>query len=164
MNEHIVIGIKATITAACAALSAWLGWFGWLVIAWAACMVVDYITGSAAACRAGEWSSAVARDGIWHKTGAIVAVVAAVLTDWMIGLVVNNIPAVILPWDYTVLLCPVVLAWYILTELGSIVENAGKLGAPVPAFLARIIAACKGSVDAAGDKLAGGDSDNKEDQ
>lgn len=163
MNEHTIIGIKATITAACAALSAWLGWFGWLVIAWVACMVVDYITGSAAACRAGEWSSAVARDGIWHKTGAIVAVVAAALADWMIGLVVNNIPAVILPWDYSVLLCPVVLAWYILTELGSIVENAGKLGAPIPAFLGKIIAACKGSVDAAGDKLAGGDED-REDQ
>ncbi|WP_050697738.1 phage holin family protein [Anaeromassilibacillus senegalensis] len=161
MNEHIVIGIKATITAACAALSAWLGWFGWLVVAWAACMVMDYITGSAAACRAGEWSSAVARDGIWHKTGAMVAVVAAALADWMIGLVVNNIPAVVLPWDYSVLLCPVVLAWYILTELGSIVENAGKLGAPVPAFLARIIAACKGSVDAAGDKLAGGEDEGK---
>lgn len=153
MNEHTIIGIKATITAACAALSAWLGWFGWLVVAWAACMVLDYITGSAAACRAGEWSSTIARDGLWHKAGAIIAVAASLLTDILIGLVVNHIPAISLPFTYTVLFCPVIIVWYILTELGSIVENAGKLGAPVPAFLSKIIAACKNSVDAAGDRL-----------
>ncbi|WP_050698013.1 phage holin family protein [Anaeromassilibacillus senegalensis] len=160
MNEHTIIGIKATITAACAAMSAWLGWFGWLVVAWAACMVLDYLTGSAAACRAGEWSSAIARDGLWHKAGAIVAVAASLLTDILVGLVVNHIPAISLPFAYTVLFCPVVIVWYILTELGSIVENAGKLGAPVPPFLARVITICKGSVDAAGDKI----SEEKEDK
>ena len=159
MDEHIMITIKAAVTAACAALSAWLGWIGWLVVAWTACMAIDYITGSAAACHAGEWSSAIARDGLWHKAGAIIAVVTAALADWIIGLIMNNIPAVTLPWDYTVLLCPVVLVWYILTELGSIVENAGKLGAPIPSFLVHVLAACKDNVDAAGDKLAGGKGD-----
>ena len=161
MNEHIIIGLKATVTAACAALSACLGWLGWLLVAWVACMVLDYITGSAAACKSGEWSSSIARDGLWHKAGAIVAVAAAALADWMIGIVINNLPAVTLPWSYTVLLFPVVVALYILTELGSIIENSGKLGAPIPAFLSKVIAACKSGVDAAGDKLAN-DEDKQE--
>ena len=45
--------------------------------------------------------------------------------------------------DYDVLLCPLVTAWYLLTELGSIAENAGALGAPMPQFLMRAIAALR---------------------
>lgn len=30
------------------------------------------------------------------------------------------------------LLTPIVLTWYITTELGSILENAAEMGAPVP--------------------------------
>mgnify|MGYP003251333160 CR=1 FL=1 len=152
-NETQVLEIKAAISAAAAALSAWLGWFGWLAVIYLACMVVDYITGSAAAGKSGVWSSAAAREGIWHKAGSIVAVAASLLTDILIGLVVNHLPAISLPFQYTVLFCPVVIVWYILTELGSIVENAGAMGAPIPAFLQKLILVCKNSVDAAGDRL-----------
>ena len=44
---------------------------------------------------------------------------------------------------------------YTLTELGSIVENVGVMGAPVPGFLTRIIAALHDSVEDAGDALTG---------
>lgn len=74
----------------------------------------------------------MAREGIWHKTGSIKA-------DAVIGNVVNNITSVSLPVTYTVLLSPIVIVWYILTELGSIFENAGKMGAPVPGFLKKAI-------------------------
>ena len=63
--EHINT-FKAALSAFCAALTALWGWFGWLVLAWIACMAIDYMTGSAAALRAGNWSSQAARDGIWH--------------------------------------------------------------------------------------------------
>ena len=56
-----------------------------------------------------------------------------------------------LPFEYNVLLCPLVIAWYIITEAGSIVENAGKLGAPVPKRLRKAIAALQDTIDAAGD-------------
>ena len=50
------------------------------------------------------------------------------------------------------LLLPMVLVWYILTELGSILENAAAMGAPVPEFLIRILANAKDTVeDAAGE-------------
>ena len=45
--------------------------------------------------------------------------------------------------DYTVLVLPVILVWYIFTELGSIAENATDMGAPVPAWLTKLLAASK---------------------
>ena len=154
--EHIN-GIKGTITAVLGCLTALWGWFGWLVVAWVVCMLLDYATGTAAALRVGEWSSKVARDGLWHKLGAVVAVLVAAILDGVIGLILTNIPTLTLPFDYTVFLTVLVLVWYIMTELGSLVENAGALGAPVPAWLRKAIAALESTVDGAGDKLGGGD-------
>ena len=152
--EETVTGIKLAVTGITAALTALWGWFGWLVIAWVLCMVIDYISGSAAAVRAGSWSSKAARDGIWHKMGMVVVVAVAAIADWLIGLLLLNFPALDLPFAYTVLLCPVILVWYILTELGSIAENAVIMGAKVPPWLPKILAAGKDAVDTAGDKLA----------
>ena len=149
---------KAALAAAVAMLTALWGWFGWLVVLFVGCMAVDYLTGSAAAMRRGEWSSASARDGIWHKAGSIVVVLVAGAADLLIGTILTHIPGVTLPFEYTVLLCPLVVVWYTLTELGSIVENAVALGAPCPKWLEKILAAVKDSVDKAGD-VTGGDED-----
>ena len=146
--EHIN-GIKAAIAGVLGCLTALWGWFGWLVVVWVLCMVLDYATGSAAALRAGEWSSKEARDGLWHKLGAIVAVLGAAILAGVVRLVLANLPALELPFEYTTLVSALVLVWYILTELGSIVENAGALGAAVPGWLARMIAALEDTVDQA---------------
>lgn len=58
-----------------------------------------------------------------------------------------------LPFEYGVLFGPLVVAWYVITELGSILENAGKLGAPLPAWFKKAIGALQGSVDHVGEKL-----------
>lgn len=138
---------KAALTALCAALTTLWGWFGWLVVAWIACMAIDYLTGSAAALRAGNWSSHAARDGLWHKLGSIVAVLAAGILDLVLGHLLGNVP-ISLPFEYTVFLCPLVTIWYLLTEAGSIVENAGALGAPIPSWLMKAIEVFKDKVDA----------------
>lgn len=153
--------LKATVVAIFAGISACLGWFGWLTVTFVVCMTADWITGSATACKNGEWNSKRGREGLWHKTGSIIAVLVAAILDVVIGTVVNNIPGIKLPFSYTVLLCPVVMVWYILTELGSIIENAGKMGAPVPAFLKKAIAVFKGTVDAAGDRITSTDTTTK---
>ena len=155
-----VNAFKAAIAALCAALTALWGWFGWLVLAWIACVAIDYLTGSAAACKKGEWASNVARDGLWHKAGELVAVLAAGLLDLVLGHLLGNLP-VTLPFAYTVLICPLVVTWYILTEIGSIIENAGALGAPIPPWLAKTIAALQDTVDEAGDKIAPEDGEGK---
>ena len=148
--EHIN-GIKATLAAVLGCLTALWGWFGWLVLAWIGCMVLDYITGSAAAMRAGEWSSKAARDGLWHKLGSVVAVLVAAILDGVIRLVLEHVPMLELPFDYTVFVSVLVLVWYIITELGSIIENAGALGAPIPDWLGKMLQALGESVDKAGD-------------
>ena len=146
--EHVNT-FKAALAALCAALTALWGWFGWVVVAWIGCMLIDYATGSAAALRAGEWSSKSARDGIWHKLGSVMAVIVAGILDVVIGHLLGNLPGVELPFAYTVLLCPLVVIWYILTEAGSIIENAGALGAPVPEWLKKVIASLQDKVNEA---------------
>lgn len=140
-EQNMFLWIKAAVTALCAAFSAAFGWLGWLVLAWAVCMVIDWISGSAAAASKGEWSSAVARAGIWHKAGMVVVVIVAAMADGVLGVAVENLP--VLGIQYTVLILPVVLVWYIFTELGSIAENAAAMGAPVPEGLIKLLAAGK---------------------
>ncbi len=146
---------KAAVAAVIGLLTGLWGWMGWLAVGWIAAMVLDYLTGSLAAARAGAWSSGKARDGIWHKCGMLVVVLVAAGTDLLLSLVLANLPLAALPVEYAGLVCPVVLVWYIVTELGSMVENAVMMGAPVPKWLGKLLALGKDAVDSAGDKLSG---------
>jgi len=130
------------------------GWLGWLTAGGVALMALDSLPGSAAACKAGAWSSAHAREGIWHKAGMIVVVIAAAGADLLLDIVLNSLPMIQLPMEYPGLLCPMVLVWYIVTELGSITENAVHMGAPVPAWLVKLLAVSKEAVDKAGEILS----------
>ena len=141
------------------ALTGLWGWMGWLVVGWIVCMVLDYITGSLAAAKAGEWSSAKAREGIWHKMGMVVVVVVAAGADLLIWAVVTNMPIIRLPFEYAGMVCPVVLVWYIITELGSAAENGAAMGGPVPKWLLRLLSVGKDAVDRAGEALSGGEED-----
>ena len=131
-------------------LTGFWGWLGWLVVCWVSCMALDYITGSMAAGKAGEWEKKKAREGIYHKFGAIVVVMVSAATDALISLVLDNLPVIALPVEYSGLVCPVVLVWYIVTELGSITENAVVMGAPVPALLKKLLKISKDAVEQIG--------------
>ena len=67
--------IKLAVVGIAGAITAVFGWMGWLVIGFAACMLLDWITGSAAGSKKDGWSSATARAGLWHKGGMLVVVV-----------------------------------------------------------------------------------------
>ena len=45
------------------------------------------------------------------------------------------------------------LVWYCVTELGSIAENAALMGAPVPAWLLKLLEAGKKAAEEAGKAL-----------
>lgn len=147
--EH-VNHFKAAVTAVLGLLTALWGWFGWLVVAWVLAMGLDVFTGMGAGLKNGEWSSKVARDGLWHKCGSVVTVLIAGLLDLVVGLLLENVGEA-LPIHYTVLLCPLVIVWYLLTEAGSIVENAGRMGTEIPPWLKKAIAVLKDTVDHAAD-------------
>ena len=180
MDETTVTTVKAAIAAAVATMTALWGWFGWLVIAWVLLMLADWLIGSAAAAKEGRWSSAKMREGAWHKGGMILVVCTAfdikadllvciaLVADWLIGTILGHIPAVSLPFEYSVLLAPLVIVWYIIGELGSLAEHAVTFGAPVPSWLRNILEIGKNAVDAAGESIAGesgqdsGEDTNKE--
>lgn len=111
---------------------------GWSVVIWLCAMALDYVTGTLAAIHNGEWSSRVAREGLWHKAGSIAAVLVAALCDIAIGVIAES-RGVRLPGAESCIILPAVTAWYIFTELGSVMENADRLGAPMPEFLKKHI-------------------------
>ena len=113
MENNILVNVKAWITAALAVLTAFWGWFGWLVVAWVFLMLADWLVGSAAAAKRGEWSSAKLREGAWHKGGMIVIVIVAVVADWVIGMILDNAPGIVLPFEYTTLIGPLVVICFI---------------------------------------------------
>ena len=154
MENSSIVTAKAWIAGIVGGLTSMLGWFGWMVVVWAALMLTDWLVGSAAAVKAGKWSSAKLREGAWHKGGMVIIVVVALVADWLIGTLIAHLPGVILPFEYTVLLGPLVIVWYILGELGSLAEHAVTMGAKVPSWLPRILDISKEAVDVAAEALA----------
>lgn len=147
MNENLVT-VKTAIVAFCIALGAFLGWKGVMLFAWLAVMALDYVTGTLAACKQGQWCSTTAREGLWHKGGMIAVVAVSAIADMIMVIIVEYVPIGI-QWPGIIL--PLVLAWYIITELGSILENAVKMGANVPGWLVKLLKASANLVEAAGD-------------
>lgn len=150
MNENMLT-VKTAIVAACTALGAFLGWKGVMLLAWVLVMALDYISGTMAACKKGEWCSATAREGLWHKGGMIAVVIVAAIADWIMVIVAEHIPIGI---QWPGIIMPLVLAWYIVTELGSILENAVKMGANVPGWLVKLLKSSANLMETAGEHAA----------
>lgn len=138
--------IRGAVAAVAGFLTALWGWLGWAVIIWVMAIVADYVSGSMAARRQKNWDSSIARDGLWHKAGEIFAVLVAAMCDIAIKVMIEG-SGVQLPFTFTQLITPVVLLWYILTEFGSIIENCGKLGAPVPSWFKKRVDSYKDAID-----------------
>lgn len=147
MNENLVT-VKSSIAAFLMAAGTALGWKGIMLTVWVGVMALDYLSGTLAACREGQWCSAVARQGLWHKGGMILVVTVAAISDAVMLMMVEILS---LGMEWPGLILPLVLAWYILTELGSILENAVKMGAKVPQWLVGILKAGLRLTDTAGE-------------
>ena len=145
MTAEKATDIKAFLIACVAALTALWGWLGWAVVLLVLAMLTDYITGSLAARAASEWSSAVARAGLRHKLGTVIAVGTAAFADLGVKVVLNSgiMGETLSGFDWPNGFTLIVTFWYFLTELGSIIENAGKLGAPIHPWLAKGIKVLK---------------------
>lgn len=145
--KETMLAWKAALVVFFTALGELLGWKGIMMVAWVIAMALDYISGTMAACKEGKWSSAVARQGLWHKGGMILVVAVSGMADLVMLIICQHIPVTI-PWPGLIL--PLVLAWYIITELGSILENAVKMGAAVPGWLVQLLEAGAKAMENAG--------------
>ena len=140
--------LRALLTAAMSFIVALLGWVGIAVAVMLACMVLDYITGTWAAKAHAEWTSEKAREGLWHKLGEIVALLVAALCDIAVGVILPSAAAPLIgDYHHRGYITLIVAVWYIFTELGSILENAAKLGAPIPEKLIKGIGRLKKKAD-----------------
>lgn len=149
MNET-VLAAKAAIAAFFASVGMLIGWKGIMILAWVCLMALDYLTGTWAAMMKGEWCSKKAREGAWHKLGAMVVIIVSIIADGIMLVICGNLPMLNITWPGVIL--PLMLAWYILTELGSILENAIKMGANPPAWLSGVLATGLKAVESAGEK------------
>ena len=148
MDERL-LKLKGALAAFLSALGAFLGWKGSMLLAWAVVMGLDYVSGTMAACKAGKWNSATAREGLWHKGGMILVVTVAAIADGVMTAMGEYLP---LEFRWPGVLLPMVLAWYILTELGSVLENAVELGANVPGWLVKLLKNGVQTLDRAADE------------
>ena len=146
-------GIKLAAAAFLGGAGEALGWKGVMLLMLAAAMCLDYISGTLAAKKNGEWSSKVAREGLFHKGGIILVTSCALIADALFALAIPDIP---LFGRNSGVFLPLVLAWYIITELGSVFENAAGMGAPVPKWFKNAIRAAGTIVERAGE----GDDDD----
>ena len=149
MNDNLLM-TKAAITAFFTALATFLGWRMVLLLTWVVLMCLDYLSGSLAARSKGEWRSSLAREGIFHKAGQLLVVLVSMAADFIMVLVAGNLPGEIL-FSWPVVIFPMVTMWYILTETGSIIENAVSMGAKVPQWLPKLLNATVEAIDHAVD-------------
>ena len=149
--------IQAVTAAIIAWLSARLGILLPVLCVLLTAMVLDYITGMLASKRealehpddpAYGWSSRRGAEGIIKKVGYLCIIAAAMIVDYIILSVAAQAGIEVVLKAFFGLL---VAVWYILNELLSIIENAGRMGAPVPDWLAKYVAVLKNKIDAQAD-------------
>lgn len=151
MNDNMM-AIKTAIMAFFGALFAFLGWRMVLLLVLGVLMGVDWLSGTMAARQNGTWKSRKSKEGVGHKIGTIFVVLAVAAADFVIMVICDSIPNETLPFSWPMPIFPMVTIWYILTEFGSIVENAIDMGAQVPAWLPKLLNAAAHVVENVGEK------------
>ena len=90
----------------------------------------------------------------------MIVVLCSLILDILIWVMIHISPDFDI--KYSMFLSALVMLWYIVTELGSIVENAHRLGAPVPKFLVKGIRTLEEKITDVGENAVGDDKDAAE--
>lgn len=124
-------------------------------------MILDYITGMLASKAeaidhpgdsAYGWSSRKGAKGIIKKVGYLCVIAAAMVVDYI---VLNVAQAAGIAMPTKAFFGLLVAIWYLLNEVLSIVENAGRMGADVPEWLRKYVAVLRDKIDADADSGGG---------
>ena len=145
------MSIQVCVTGLVAYLSQKLGVTFYLLGILLCLMVIDYLSGMAASAvealdhpddKSYGWSSKKGAKGIAKKVAYLFVIAVGMVIDYVIiqtsGVLGFNLPNTMLSLLVTV--------WYMLNEALSITENAGRMGAPVPEWLMKYIAALKNKI------------------
>lgn len=151
--EKYLLAVQAGVTAAGAWISAKLGILGPVLAILMVMMVLDFITGMLASKKEAleypdnpeyGWSSKRGAQGIIKKVGYICTIAVAMVVDFVILHVAAAIGITVSTTAFFGLL---VAVWYVLNELLSIIENAGRMGAQIPEWLRKYIAVLKETIE-----------------
>ena len=149
MEKYEGAGIQAVISAALAAFAAYLGALAVPIVVLLVMMVIDYLSGMAAAWAQGVLSSKVGAKGIIKKVGYMALIVVAMGVDYLIC---SGISAASLDIGYNMWFGLLVAVWLIINEMISILENLDRLDVPIPGFLRAIVRKLKISADGKDEK------------
>ena len=156
MNRSTCMSIQIFVTALIAYLSQKLGVTFYLLGILLCLMVIDYLSGMAASAvealdhphdKSYGWSSRKGAKGIAKKVAYLFVIAVAMVIDYII-IQTSDVLGFTLP---NTILSLLVTVWYLLNEALSITENAGRMGAPVPGWLMKYIAALKSKIDSRGE-------------
>lgn len=120
-----------------------------LFICFLICVTADYITGVMKAYVNSEVSSKVGRKGILKKASYIAVVFSAMMVDYLIFITSGKFGV-----NYDPISCVLVMAWFVINELISILENVSSMGAPCPKFLKSLMKRLQNNIESVdkGDK------------
>lgn len=116
-------------------------------------MIVDYISGMLASKKEAiehannkkyGWSSKKSIIGIYKKIGYVLTVLVAIITDYVIYELLRKMG---IEYQVKTLFGFLVTIWFIINELLSILENAGRMGAMLPKFLKNMLSELKKDID-----------------
>lgn len=156
--------VKATTVASVGIFSAVIGWIYdrigvliYVILILAVAMIIDYITGMLASKKEAVehpddksygWNSKKGMIGILKKVGYLFVIAVAGGVDFII---IHVGELVGIDIGVKALFGLITAVWFLLNEGLSILENSGRMGTPIPAFLKKYIAVLKGKVETAGD-------------
>lgn len=152
MNRSTCMSIQLLATGVVAYLSHKLGVTFYLLGLLLVLMVIDYVSGMAASAveaidhpddKRYGWSSKKGAKGIAKKVAYLCVIAVSMVIDYIV-IRTSDVLGVALP---NTMLSLLVSVWYLLNEALSIIENAGRIGAPVPNWLMKYIAALKNKID-----------------
>ena len=112
--ESTLTAVKVAIVAVGGTFASFLGWRLGLLLILVVLMVADYLSGSWAARRNGEWKSSMARDGLCHKGGMLLVIGVCGMTDLVMLLLSRELQYEVIPFEWPVVLFPIMTVWYIL--------------------------------------------------
>jgi len=161
-KAYVTKTITVSAVGTMSAIAAWMfnhfGVLFYVILLLAAMMVVDYITGMLASKYeaidhpddpAYGWNSKKGAKGIIKKVGYLCVIAVAIVIDYIIKYVAMDAG---LELDIKAFFGLMVAVCYLLNELLSIIENAGRMGAQVPEWLLKYIAVLKNKIASEGEE------------
>lgn len=151
--EQKISGLKLIIVGIGAWISDLLGimWHAFFILFFL--MILDYVSGMLAAKKEAlehpdsglyGWSSKKSLIGIYKKVGYILTILVAMSTDYILFYFSEK-----MGWDMPTktLFGLLITLWFVINELLSILENAGRMGVVLPDILYKVLTELKSNTE-----------------